>query len=234
MLLVRGLAAASLLLLVDSADAAFYSKKSAVIQLDSKNFKSEILDSKHVSVNTPVCFTRSSAPFSLLVLCRSSSEPPPPLPLPPPRCLSHFQCIPAQPNSIRSLLIEWYRFYAPWCGHCQNLKPAYDKVASSLKGIVKVAAIDCDDEKNKRTCGEYGVQGFPTLKIFSPSNRKGKPSIEGTVYSHLTTEAVKLTHIRAQTTAASATQRAFPAPSSRGCPTTSRSCPTPPWTTSWP
>lgn len=57
MLLVRELAAASLLLLVGSADATFYSKKSAVIQLDSKNFKSEILDSKHVSVYIPVCFT---------------------------------------------------------------------------------------------------------------------------------------------------------------------------------
>ena len=167
---------------------------------------------------------------------RRVSYPPLPLPLLPPRYLSHLQCISIQSNSIQSLLIERYRFYAPWCGHCQNLKPAYDKVASSLKGIVKVAAIDCDDEKNKRTCSEYGVQGFPTLKIFSPSNRKGKPSIEGTVYppsDHRSRQT--LSHIfRAQTTAASATQRAFPTPSSRGCPTTSRSCPTPPWTTSWP
>ena len=105
-------------------------------------------------------------------------------------------------------------------------------MASSLKGIVKVAAIDCDDERNKRTCGEYGVQGFPTLKIFSPSNRKGKPSIDGTVYP-ITADAAKLTYIRAQTTAANAAQRAFPMPSSRGCPTMSRSCPTPLWTTSW-
>jgi len=72
------------------------------------------------------------------------------------------------------------RFYAPWCGHCQNLKPAYDKLAESLQGIVKVAAIDCDDEKNKRTCGEHGIQGFPTLKIFKPSKQKGKPVVEGT------------------------------------------------------
>jgi protein disulfide-isomerase A6 len=48
-----------------------------------------------------------------------------------------------------------------------------------LKGIVKVAAIDCDEEANKRTCGEYGVQGFPTIKIFKPSKKKGKPIVEG-------------------------------------------------------
>ncbi|KAI5798167.1 hypothetical protein FPQ18DRAFT_321741 [Pyronema domesticum] len=69
-------------------------------------------------------------------------------------------------------------FVAPWCGHCQNLKPSYAKLAESLKGIVKVAAIDCDEEANKRTCGEYGVQGFPTIKIFKPSKKKGKPIVE--------------------------------------------------------
>jgi hypothetical protein len=49
MLLLRELALTSLLLL-GSADAAFYSKKSAVVQLDSKNFKKEILDSRNVAV----------------------------------------------------------------------------------------------------------------------------------------------------------------------------------------
>lgn len=44
---------------------------------------------------------------------------------------------------------------------------------------MKVAAIDCDEEANKRTCGEYGVQGFPTIKIFKPSKKKGKPIVEG-------------------------------------------------------
>jgi len=71
------------------------------------------------------------------------------------------------------------RFYAPWCGHCQNLKPAYEQAATSLKGMAKIAAIDCDDEKNKRTCGEYEVKGFPTLKLFVPSSKEGRPIVEG-------------------------------------------------------
>ena len=70
------------------------------------------------------------------------------------------------------------RFYAPWCGHCQNLKPAYESAAKSLAGIAKVAAVNCDDEVNKPFCGQMGVQGFPTLKIVRPGKKPGKPIVE--------------------------------------------------------
>lgn len=70
------------------------------------------------------------------------------------------------------------RFYAPWCGHCQNLKPAYEKAAKNLEGLAKVAAVNCDDDSNKPLCGRMGVQGFPTLKIVTPSKKPGKPRVE--------------------------------------------------------
>ncbi|KAK1569792.1 uncharacterized protein LY79DRAFT_67494 [Colletotrichum navitas] len=69
-------------------------------------------------------------------------------------------------------------FYAPWCGHCQNLKPAYEKAAKNLNGLAKVAAVDCDEEANKPLCGQFGVQGFPTLKIVKPGKKPGKPVVE--------------------------------------------------------
>ncbi|EKG22335.1 Thioredoxin [Macrophomina phaseolina MS6] len=69
-------------------------------------------------------------------------------------------------------------FYAPWCGHCQNLKPAYEKAAKSLAGLAKVAAVNCDDESNKPLCGQMGVQGFPTLKIVRPGKKPGRPVVE--------------------------------------------------------
>ena len=71
-----------------------------------------------------------------------------------------------------------HRFYAPWCGHCQNLKPAYEKAAKGLNGLAQVAAINCDDEINKPFCGVMGVQGFPTLKIVKPSKTPGKPTVD--------------------------------------------------------
>ncbi|KXJ96197.1 hypothetical protein Micbo1qcDRAFT_231288 [Microdochium bolleyi] len=70
-------------------------------------------------------------------------------------------------------------FYAPWCGHCKNLQPAYEKAAKHLEGIAKVAAIDCDADENKSFCGSMGVQGFPTLKTVRPGKGKGgKPIVE--------------------------------------------------------
>ncbi|KAI9017170.1 thioredoxin-like protein [Gaertneriomyces semiglobifer] len=61
-------------------------------------------------------------------------------------------------------------FFAPWCGHCKNLAPTYVKVAKKVEGYVKVAAIDCDDQANRGVCGEYGIQGFPTIKLFKPKS----------------------------------------------------------------
>ncbi|KAI9806951.1 MAG: hypothetical protein M1833_002609 [Piccolia ochrophora] len=69
-------------------------------------------------------------------------------------------------------------FYAPWCGHCKNLKPGYEKAAKSLSGLAKVAAIDCDAEMNKPFCGSMGVQGFPTLKIVKPGKKPGRSIVE--------------------------------------------------------
>ncbi|KAI1864059.1 uncharacterized protein JN550_009079 [Neoarthrinium moseri] len=69
-------------------------------------------------------------------------------------------------------------FYAPWCGHCQNLKPAYEKAAKNLDGLARVAAINCDEDENKPLCGQFGVQGFPTIKIARPGKKYGKPVVD--------------------------------------------------------
>ena len=34
-----------------------------------------------------------------------------------------------------------------------------------------VGAVDCDEEGNKPLCGRYGVQGFPTIKVFGPDKQ---------------------------------------------------------------
>uniref|UniRef100_A0A673YVZ3 Protein disulfide-isomerase A6 n=1 Tax=Salmo trutta TaxID=8032 RepID=A0A673YVZ3_SALTR len=61
-------------------------------------------------------------------------------------------------------------FYAPWCGHCQSLTADWKKTATALKGIVKVGAVDADQHKSLG--GQYGVRGFPSIKIFGANKSK--------------------------------------------------------------
>ncbi|CAN7998936.1 unnamed protein product, partial [Ixodes hexagonus] len=73
-------------------------------------------------------------------------------------------------------------FFAPWCGHCQSFAPEYVKAAAALKGVVKVGAVDAD--KDKSLAGQYGVRGFPTVKIFgvnknSPTDFNGARTADG-------------------------------------------------------
>ncbi|KAF1332073.1 Protein disulfide-isomerase domain, partial [Globisporangium splendens] len=67
-------------------------------------------------------------------------------------------------NSGDVWLVE---FYAPWCGHCKALAPEWEQAASDLKGAVKLGALDATAHEQK--AAEYGIRGFPTIKVFGPS-----------------------------------------------------------------
>ncbi|XP_013916569.1 PREDICTED: protein disulfide-isomerase A6-like, partial [Thamnophis sirtalis] len=73
---------------------------------------------------------------------------------------------------IQSDSLWLVEFYAPWCGHCQRLTPEWKKAATALKGVVKIGAVDAD--KHQSLGGQYGVKGFPTIKVFGANKNKAE------------------------------------------------------------
>ena len=63
------------------------------------------------------------------------------------------------------------KFFAPWCGHCKKMKPAWDSLMEEFEGSesVLVADVDCIGE-GKSLCDQNGVKGFPTIKYGDPNN----------------------------------------------------------------
>ncbi|CAE7291036.1 unnamed protein product [Symbiodinium natans] len=58
-------------------------------------------------------------------------------------------------------------FYAPWCGHCQQLEPHYNQAADALRmegAKTMLAKVDATAET--ALAQQYQVQSYPTLKYF--------------------------------------------------------------------
>nr|UMA82694.1 venom-related protein disulfide isomerase [Conus ebraeus]UMA83026.1 venom-related protein disulfide isomerase [Conus ebraeus]DAZ86371.1 TPA_inf: venom-related protein PDI [Conus ebraeus] len=70
-------------------------------------------------------------------------------------------------NSFDIWIVE---FYAPWCAHCQALVPEWKRVATVLKGIVRVAAINA--EEHQSVSGSYNLKGVPAIKLFGTDKQK--------------------------------------------------------------
>jgi protein disulfide-isomerase A6 len=61
-------------------------------------------------------------------------------------------------------------FYAPWCGHCKAFHPEFEKVAKATKGLFKIGAVNCEEQKD--LAEKYKIDGYPTVLFFGADKTK--------------------------------------------------------------
>ena len=55
-------------------------------------------------------------------------------------------------------------FWAPWCGPCQMMAPAFAEAAERLK--LKAQLCKLDTEAHPQTAAPYGIRSIPTMAVF--------------------------------------------------------------------
>ncbi|KAJ3650312.1 hypothetical protein Zmor_022007 [Zophobas morio] len=59
----------------------------------------------------------------------------------------------------------WFvNFYSPNCHHCHELAPTWRKLASDLEGVVRIAAVNCEDDWS--LCYQLSIESYPTLLYY--------------------------------------------------------------------
>jgi len=62
----------------------------------------------------------------------------------------------------RPVLVD---FWAPWCGPCKAMEPAFEQAALAMESKVRFARLNTDEARD--LAGHYGIRGIPTMILFS-------------------------------------------------------------------
>ncbi|PFH33740.1 putative thioredoxin [Besnoitia besnoiti] len=66
-------------------------------------------------------------------------------------------------------------FYAPWCGYCRKLEPAYKELAARLRDVTGLTVAKIDATRNE--VPSIKVSGYPTLFLFPRGKKDDPPQI---------------------------------------------------------
>jgi thiol-disulfide isomerase/thioredoxin len=67
-------------------------------------------------------------------------------------------------------------FYAPWCGYCKMLAPAWNGYAEQLNNSsVQFLAVDCTNNKCNKVASALNIEAYPTVKFVEASGEVVTP-----------------------------------------------------------
>lgn len=55
-------------------------------------------------------------------------------------------------------------FWAPWCGPCKTMAPAYAQAAAALEPQVRLAKVNTEQEQ--ALAGQFNIRSIPTMVVF--------------------------------------------------------------------
>ncbi|HYD96054.1 MAG TPA: thioredoxin TrxC, partial [Noviherbaspirillum sp.] len=55
-------------------------------------------------------------------------------------------------------------FWAPWCGPCRMMAPAFEQAAARLEPDFRLAKVDTEEEPG--LAARFGIRSIPTLALF--------------------------------------------------------------------
>eukprot|EP00669_Euglena_mutabilis_P013627 TRINITY_DN860_c0_g1_i2.p1 TRINITY_DN860_c0_g1~~TRINITY_DN860_c0_g1_i2.p1 ORF type:complete len:195 (+),score=71.35 TRINITY_DN860_c0_g1_i2:23-586(+) len=64
------------------------------------------------------------------------------------------------------------KFFAPWCGHCKSMAPAWETLMTEFKDSKSVAVAEVDCTVEDQLCKDEGVSGYPTIKYWEGGEKK--------------------------------------------------------------
>ena len=56
-------------------------------------------------------------------------------------------------------------FWAPWCGPCRSMAPAYEKVSHDMHGKARFVKVNTEDEQG--LAAQFNIRSIPTLAVFA-------------------------------------------------------------------
>ena len=66
--------------------------------------------------------------------------------------LYHGLVVDADSNTVLGRQPWFIKFFAPWCPHCQHLKPTWEELHLKLFLELNVATVDCTTEYGSELC----------------------------------------------------------------------------------